>query len=90
MIPRIEEEGSMIDHHLPDEADIVDLDPGTEDLVRVLETEEERIPADPRIGSSRLHHLSRRALCPIQAVLQDMFQRYIINTRYLQIRVKYI
>lgn len=80
----------MIDRHLLDEVDIVGLDPGTGDLVRVLETEEEKKPADLKIGSNKLHRLSHRALCPIRAVLQDMFQRYIINTRYLQIEIRYV
>lgn len=90
MILRIEEEGSMIDHHLRGVPDIVGHDPGIGDLAPVLETGEEKTPIDPKIGSSKLHHLNHRALCLIQAVLQDMFQQYIINTRYLQIRIKYV
>lgn len=82
MIPLIlEEEGSMIVHHLQEEVDIVDLGLEIEDRVQVLETKGARIPEDLKIGN-KFRHLSLKPLCLIQPILLVMFQRYIINIRY--------
>jgi len=77
----LEEEGSMIDRHLQDGIDTAGLALETEDLVRVPEIEEERILADRKIGSNKLHQPKPQVLYLIQATLLVMFQQYIINTR---------
>ena len=81
MIPRIlEEDESMIGHHLPDETDTAGLVPETEDLDQVLEIEDER-NLGRKIGSNKLLHPKPKIPYLIQAILRVMFQQYIINIR---------
>lgn len=75
------EEESTIDRHPRDEVDIADHVPEIEGLDQAPGTEGERIPVDRRIGSN-LHHLSRKLLYQIRAILLVMCQRCIISTRY--------
>ena len=76
-----EDQENMIDLHLREEVDIVDLDPEIEDHVLVLEIEEEKIlVVHNKIGNNKLH-LSLKLLLLIQLILVVMFQQFIINIR---------